>query len=76
MIETKLAVFQVDVSRETGEVMLFIETGYGMRSVMGWPNVSGLQDFARSLLNIIAHIDSRINNVYHTGLPDHKIKGT
>lgn len=51
-MEAKLAVFRVDVSRETGQVMLFIETGCGMRPVMGWPNLSVMGDFAKTLLGM------------------------
>jgi hypothetical protein len=53
--DTKLAVFQVDVSKETGQVMLLIETGCGMRPVMGWPDISGMENFARVLLDICSH---------------------
>ena len=36
-MKTKLTVLQVEVSKETGEVMLLINTACGLRPVMGWP---------------------------------------
>jgi hypothetical protein len=59
MMETKLAALQVEVSKETGEVMLFIETACGLRPVMGWPNLSGLQDFAENLLGFCYGINGK-----------------
>jgi len=56
MRETKLAAIRVDVSRETGEIMLMIETGCGFRPVIGWPDVNGMQDFAKTLLGICSLI--------------------
>jgi len=52
LVDTKLAVFRVDVSKDTGQVMLLIETCCGMLPVMGWPDISGMEDFARVLLDI------------------------
>ena len=51
-METKLACMQVEVSKETGEVMLLIETACGLRPVMGWPDINGMEDFAMALLGI------------------------
>ncbi len=34
--------------------MLLIETGCGMRPVMGWPDIDSLEDFAKVLLAICA----------------------
>lgn len=56
-MEAKLAVFRVDVSQETGQAMLFIETGCGMRPVMGWPNISVMGDFAKTLLGICSNAE-------------------
>ena len=61
-METRLAIFRVDVSKQTGEVMLFIETGCSMRPVMAWPNASGLHDFAETLLGICLHINDQGSN--------------
>jgi len=58
-METKLAALQVEVSKETGEVMLSIETACGLRPVMGWPNLSGLQDFAENLLGFCYGINGQ-----------------
>jgi hypothetical protein len=46
--ETKLAALRVDVSPETGGVMLLKNTECGPRPVMGWPDASGLEDFAKT----------------------------
>jgi hypothetical protein len=59
MMETRLAILQVEVSKETGEVMLLIETGCGFRPVMGWPDVNGLQYFAERLLGICSSINGK-----------------
>jgi hypothetical protein len=51
-MEEKIALFQVDVSRETGSVTLLIETGCGMRPVMVWPSLNQMKEFAQVLLTI------------------------
>jgi|GEM_PF-2821415 len=51
-MQTKLANLQVKVSKETGEVMLFIETACGFRPVMGWPDINRMEAFAMALLAI------------------------
>lgn len=51
-MENKLTIFRIDVSKETGQVLLLIETECGSRPVMGWPNIHGLKDFATDLLSI------------------------
>jgi hypothetical protein len=61
MMETKLACMQVEVSKETGEVMLLIETACGLRPVMGWPNINGMEDFAMALLNICLQVRGKEN---------------
>jgi len=61
MIDTKLAVFRVDVSKETGQVMLLVETGCGMRPVMGWPSINGMEDFTIALLGICSHEEEKGN---------------
>ncbi len=61
-METRLASLQIEVSKETGEVMLLIETACGLRPVMGWPNINGLQDFAETLLGICLHINDQGSN--------------
>jgi len=58
-MELKLAVMRVDVSLETGEVMLLMETACGFRPVMGWPNKKEMEDFAWSLLGICLQDDKR-----------------
>ena len=51
-----MAHFRLDTSRDTGEVMLLIETKCGFRPVMGWPDADSLQDFAENLIGICARI--------------------
>lgn len=63
MLETKLAALRIDVSKETGEIMMFIETACGFRPVMGWPNVNGLCDFANKLLGVCSDINGRYNYI-------------
>jgi hypothetical protein len=58
-MEPKLAVFQIEVSQETGQVMLLIETGCGMKPVMGWPDINSMEGFAKNLLAIGAHAGVR-----------------
>ena len=58
-MEVKLAAMRVDVSRETGEVMLLMETACGFRPVMGWQNKKGMEDFAWALLGICLQDDER-----------------
>jgi hypothetical protein len=59
MVDTKLAVMRIDVSQETGEVILLVKTGCGFRPVMGWPDVNGLQIFAANLLGICSNVNHR-----------------
>lgn len=59
-MEAKLATMRVDVSRETGEFTLLIETACGFRPVMGWPNKKGMEDFAWTLLGICSQEDRRM----------------
>ena len=59
MMDTKLAVFRVDVSQETRQVMLLIETDCGMRPVMGWPNINMMGDFAKVLLGICSNAEKK-----------------
>jgi hypothetical protein len=63
MKATKMARFRVDTSRETGEVVLLIETECGFRTVMGWPDTDRLREFAEMLLGICSCIDTRGDNV-------------
>lgn len=67
-MKTRLANLQVDVSRETGEVMLLVETACGLRPVMGWPDVNGMHTFAENLLGICENIhhkdaDDTLDNI-------------
>ncbi|MBN1366944.1 MAG: hypothetical protein JW967_03355 [Dehalococcoidales bacterium] len=59
MAETKLACLRVDISRDTGEIMLLIKTGCGFRQVMGWLDVNDLYEFDDNLLGICSDIKRR-----------------
>ena len=58
-METRLAVLRVEVSKESGEVMLLIETACGFRPVIGWPDVGALQVFAETLFYICSQINGK-----------------
>ena len=48
-----------------GEATLWMvtnETYCGFRPVLAWPNVDGLQDFAKTLLGICSQINSKDSN--------------
>jgi hypothetical protein len=60
-METKLACLQIEVSKETGEVMLLIQTTCGLRPVMGWPDINGLENFAVALLGICSEVGKKNN---------------
>ena len=58
-MEVELKVIRIDVSRETGQVMLLIETERGFKPVLGWPNKKVMKDFARNLMGICTQDDER-----------------
>jgi hypothetical protein len=58
MTNIKAARFRVDAYRETGELMLLIETQCGYRPVMGWPDIASLREFAEMLMNVCSSIKS------------------
>jgi hypothetical protein len=58
-MEVELKVIRIEVSRETGEVKLLIETDLGFKPVLGWPNRKVMKDFARTLLGICMQDDER-----------------
>jgi len=50
--------FRVDVSRETGEVTLWMattETACGFSPILGWPNIDGVKEFGGKLLGVYPH---------------------
>ena len=63
MMKTRMAHFRIDASRETGEVMLLIETGRGFKPVMGWPDITSLESFAEMLVDICARINGKYDGV-------------
>lgn len=58
-----MARFRVDNSRETGEIMLLIETQCGFRPVTGWPDTGSFREFAKMLIGICAQIDEKNDEV-------------
>ena len=47
--------FRLDISRETGEVTLWMETeetACGYKPVLSWPSMDGVREFAHMLLEI------------------------
>jgi len=54
-----MARFRVDNSRQTGEIMLLIETKCGFRPVMGWPDTGNFREFAEMLIGICAQIEEK-----------------
>ena len=46
-----MAHFRIDVSRQTGEIMLFMEAPCGFKPIVGWPHLEGVKEFADMLIN-------------------------
>lgn len=65
-METKMAQFRVETSRETGEVMLFVNTLCGFRPVIGWPDAENLKDFTDMLTGIYSRINETRENKIET----------
>jgi hypothetical protein len=50
--EVKMTVFRMDVSRQTGAVMLWMEAPYGFKPIIGWAHLGGVKEFAEMLLDL------------------------
>jgi hypothetical protein len=48
-MEPKLAVIRVNISREAGEVMIFMKTACGFKPVIGWPDMGAKEEIWQSL---------------------------
>ena len=46
-----MTLFRIDVSRETGVVMLSMELPCGFRPIIGWANLEGMKEFTDMLLD-------------------------
>jgi len=46
-----MTLFRVDVSRQTGEVMLWMEVPCGFKPIIGWAHLEGVKEFAEMLLD-------------------------
>ena len=42
--------FRIDVSRETGAIMLWTEAPCGFKPTIGWSHLEGVKEFAEMLL--------------------------
>ena len=45
-----MTLFRIDVSRETGGVMLLMEVPCGFKPIIGWPHLEGMKEFTNMLL--------------------------
>jgi hypothetical protein len=54
--------FRVDVDRDTGEVMLYMDMPCGEKPILGWPNEDGMKVFAQTLLGFCSEIENRKKN--------------
>ena len=46
-----MAIYQIDVCRKSGAVMLWMETPCGPRPIIGWAHLDGVKEFAEMLLD-------------------------
>ena len=46
-----MTLFRIDVSRETGAVMLWMEAPCGFKPIIGWTHLEGVKEFAEMLLD-------------------------
>lgn len=58
--------YRIDVSRETGEIMLLTQAPCGFRPTIGWSNLQDVKEFAEMLLSfydIRKEEEERINRI-------------
>jgi hypothetical protein len=46
-----MTLFRIDVSRETGAVMVRMEAPCGFKPIIGWAHLEGVKEFAEMLLD-------------------------
>lgn len=46
-----MTLFRIDVSRETGAVMLWMQAPCGFKPIIGWAHLDGVKEFAEMLLD-------------------------
>ena len=46
-----MTLFRIDVSKKTGEVMLWMEAPCGFKPVMGWARLESVREFSEMLLD-------------------------
>jgi len=47
----EMTLFRIDVSRETGAVMLWMQAPCGFKPIIGWAHLDGVKEFAEMLLD-------------------------
>ena len=45
-----MTLFRIDISRQTGAVMLLMEAPCGFKPIIGWAHLEGVKEFAEMLL--------------------------
>ena len=58
-----MAQFRMDVSRETGAVMLYMKSACGFRPRVGWSSMNGVREFADMLLGVYPSRNEKMNRV-------------
>ena len=51
-----MTTFRMDVHRKSGEVMLWMETLYGLKPIIGWTDLEGIREFAEMLLKLYSGV--------------------
>ena len=46
-----MALFRIDVSRQTGAVMLWMKAPCGFKPIIGWTHLDGVKEFGEMLLD-------------------------
>ncbi len=72
-----MTVFRIDVSKESGAVILLMETPCGMRPIIGWSNLKGVKEFGQMLLDFydgreeaLSSIEESTENLLRQALGD------
>ena len=46
-----MTLFRIDVSRQTGEIMLWMEAPCGLKPIIGWAHLEGVREFSQMLMD-------------------------
>ena len=60
-----MTLFRIDVSRETGAVMIWMEAPCGFKPIIGWAHLDGVKEFAEMLLEFYNSRRASEDNVKH-----------